>query len=234
MQDFLIVNADDFGLSDGVNEGIIRAHSEGIVTSTSLMVRMPAAVSAARLADDHPGLSVGLHMDIGEWQFRSEEWVPLYERVPQADAEAVAGELEAQLHLFTQLTGKNPTHIDSHQHAHMREPLRSLIISAASRLGIPLRHFSDVRYCGDFYGQDECGEALVGRTTAEFLANTIEAASVGAMEVSCHPAAFVDFAGVYANERLAELAALCSPRARNAISKRGMRLISFAQLTNKH
>ena len=46
----LIVNADDFGMSDGVNEGIVSAFTHGIVRSTSLMVRMPAAESAAALA----------------------------------------------------------------------------------------------------------------------------------------------------------------------------------------
>jgi predicted glycoside hydrolase/deacetylase ChbG (UPF0249 family) len=57
----LIVNGDDFGLSAGVNEGIIEAHASGILTSTSLMVRAPAAEQAAHAARDHPELSVGLH-----------------------------------------------------------------------------------------------------------------------------------------------------------------------------
>ncbi len=53
----LIVNADDFGLSAGVNEGIVEAHVSGIVTSTSLMVDRPAAAGAAGLAREHPALS---------------------------------------------------------------------------------------------------------------------------------------------------------------------------------
>ena len=63
----LIVNADDFGLSPGVNAGVARTHEEGIVTSASLMVRQPAAEEAAAYARATPALGVGLHVDLGEW-----------------------------------------------------------------------------------------------------------------------------------------------------------------------
>ena len=61
---YLIVNADDFGQSTGINKGVIQAHEEGIVTSASLMVRWPAAPEAAAYARNRPGLSVGLHVDL--------------------------------------------------------------------------------------------------------------------------------------------------------------------------
>ena len=57
----LIVNADDFGLAAGVNEGIIEAHVNGVLTSTSLMVERSEAADAVRLARAHPALSIGLH-----------------------------------------------------------------------------------------------------------------------------------------------------------------------------
>lgn len=60
----LIVNGDDFGLSAGINEGIAAAHEKGILASTSLMVRWPAA--AAAYARTHPELSIGLHLDLGQ------------------------------------------------------------------------------------------------------------------------------------------------------------------------
>ena len=84
---YLIVNADDFGLSEGVNRGIIRAHEQGILTSASLMVRWPAAAEAARYAAQHPRLSVGLHLDLAEWVYRDDQWVPRYQVVPPDDAE---------------------------------------------------------------------------------------------------------------------------------------------------
>ena len=61
---YLIVNADDFGQTSGINRGIVEAHLYGIVTSTSLMVDQPGAEEAARLAAGLDNLSVGLHASI--------------------------------------------------------------------------------------------------------------------------------------------------------------------------
>lgn len=80
---YLIVNADDFGQSTGVNRGIIKAHEQGIVTSASLMVRWPFAAEAAQYSHRHPEFSLGIHLDFGEWAYREETWVPLYEVVPR-------------------------------------------------------------------------------------------------------------------------------------------------------
>ena len=60
----LVVNADDFGASSGVNRGIVHSHVHGIVTSASLMVDGPAAEPAVELALEHPELGVGLHWDL--------------------------------------------------------------------------------------------------------------------------------------------------------------------------
>src|SRR5688572_27225623 len=78
----LVVNADDFGMSAGVNRGIIEAYRNGIVTSASLMVRGPAAAEAAALSRGCPALSVGLHVDLGEWVYREGKWSASYEVVP--------------------------------------------------------------------------------------------------------------------------------------------------------
>src|ERR671914_186803 len=93
---FLIVNADDFGQSRGINRGVIDAHRHGIVTSASLMVRWPAALEAAAYARAHPELSVGLHLDLGEWIFRGDRWEAVYEVVPSSDHEKVADEVARQ------------------------------------------------------------------------------------------------------------------------------------------
>ncbi len=94
---YLIVNADDFGQTFGVNRGIIRAHEHGIVTSASLMVRWPAAAAAAAYAGGRAGFSLGLHLDFGEWARRDGAWVKLYQVVPLDDLEAVEAEARSQL-----------------------------------------------------------------------------------------------------------------------------------------
>ena len=73
----LVVNADDFGRSAAINRGVMRAHERGIVTSATLMVRWPAAAPAAELARASE-LSVGLHLDLGEWEYRDGEWRAVY------------------------------------------------------------------------------------------------------------------------------------------------------------
>src|SRR5436190_16664985 len=101
----LIVNADDFGLSTGVNDGIIESAEKGILTSASLMVRQSAAFEAAAYARRGGHISVGLHLDFGEWVYRNGEWVPRYSVVSFQDESAVAEELARQLSQFETLVG---------------------------------------------------------------------------------------------------------------------------------
>src|SRR5579863_7393824 len=125
---YLIVNADDFGQSRGVNDAVIQAHEHGIVTSASLMVRWPAAREAGEYARRRPQLGVGLHLDLGEWTYRNGSWAPLYEVVDESDADAVSEEVARQLQDFERLVGRPPTHLDSHQHRHRRQPLKSIVV----------------------------------------------------------------------------------------------------------
>src|SRR5262245_10121502 len=105
---YLIINADDFGQSPGINRGIIQGFEQGIVTSASLMVRWPAAAAAAAYAGAHSGLSVGLHLDLGEWACRDGKWAPVYTVVAENDAAGVDTEISRQLELFRTLVGQDP------------------------------------------------------------------------------------------------------------------------------
>src|SRR5919109_4653329 len=98
---WLIVTGDDFGISRGVNRGIVEAHRYGILTSTSLMVDRPACGEAAALARECATLSVGLHLELDP-----------------TDAAGVPRELERQVARFRQLVGSTPTHVDSHHDVH--------------------------------------------------------------------------------------------------------------------
>lgn len=224
---WLVVNADDFGLSHGVNRGVALAHEQGIVTSASLMVRPDAADDAAAFARTHPGLSIGLHVDLGEWEYACDAWRAVYEVVSADERNAVEAELERQLGRFRRLVGRAPTHLDSHQHVHRDEPVRSVLMDAAAALGVPLRGEGDVRYCGEFYGQTGRGEPILSAVSAASLVALIQRLPEGAVELGCHPAAARDAPSVYRDERVAELAALCDPRVRRAIQTEGIELCSF-------
>ena len=227
----LVTNADDLGQSVGINRGIIKAHECGIVTSASLMVRWPAAEDAVARAREHPRLGLGLHVDLGEWAYREERWVALYEVVCLEDACAVQAEVARQLARFRELTGRDPTHLDSHQHVHRAEPVRSIVCGAGRSLGIPVRHFTaGVRYCGDFYGQGEKGSPAPEAIHVDSLVGIIQALPEGVTELACHPGYACDLDSMYASEREMELRALCHPRVWAALDRGAVGVRSFAEV----
>jgi chitin disaccharide deacetylase len=229
----LIVNADDFGQSAGINAGIVEAHRRGIVTSASLMVRGSAAAEAVELGRDCPALSLGLHLDLGEWVFRDSAWVPRYQVVPLDDPQAVRAEMARQLASFQRMTRSEPTHIDSHQHVHLNEPVRAIAEEFAQALRVPLRRcHAAIRYCGDFYGQDSDGSPLPARISVDGLLGILADLPEGVVELCCHPAAAADLDTMYRAERRQELAALCDPRIRGAVEKLGIKLCSFRDIAS--
>ncbi len=231
MRRYLIVNADDFGLSEGVNRGIIEAAEKGIVTSASLMVRQPAGGAAAAWARSGAKLSLGLHLDLGEWVYRDKEWVPLYSVVPTDDAQAVASEVARQLAEFRTLVGRNPTHLDSHQHVHRNEPVRSITAGLARQLGVPVREQQPgIHYCGDFYGQTGEGETLPDALSVKNLKKILAALPPGVTELGCHPGYDNGLDSPYRFERELEIKALCAPELRQALTSLGIELCCFDNL----
>jgi chitin disaccharide deacetylase len=227
----LIINADDFGLSAGINRGVAEAHERGVVTSASLMVCWPDASPAAAHARRWADFSIGLHLDLGEWTYRDGSWRSCYERVAMDDLDAVAFEIDAQLNRFHTLVGRDPTHLDSHQHVHLREPLRQLMLERGDRLGIPIRGLTgEARYCGSFYGLGRDGEPNPGAISLDGFMAAADVPEAALIEVGCHPAAEVDFESMYGLERVRELHVLCDPRLRAALDVAGLELASFHDL----
>ncbi|HEY7167617.1 MAG TPA: ChbG/HpnK family deacetylase [Candidatus Binatia bacterium] len=230
---YLIVNADDFGQSRGINRGIIEAHERGIVTSASLMVRWPAVAEAAAYSRSNPSLSLGIHIDLGEWKYRDGEWLPFYEVVRLDDEKAVASEILRQIEVFRNILGSNPTHIDSHQHVHVKEPARAILSAISADFGVPLRCLStSVRYCGDFYGQSTEGRSFPELITAVRLIDLLVEVHPGVTELGCHPGYVSDLDTEYREERALEIRALCDPRVRSALEAAEINLISFHQVTS--
>jgi chitin disaccharide deacetylase len=224
---YLIVNADDFGYSRGINRGILDAHDEGIVTSASLMVERPAAVEAATEAQERPRLGVGLHVEVGRWQVT---WLPKRgsARSPASVERRAAEDLRRQLDRFRLLVGRDPSHLDSHQHRHLAELVRPAFEEVAAELAIPLRRIDPrVRFCGDFYGHDGRGRPEHDSITAEALVRVIENIEDGATELCCHPGYADDLRDWYRTERELEVRALCDPRVQNAVVRGDVRLCTF-------
>lgn len=226
---FLVLNADDLGLSEAVNEGIFRAHAEGVVTSASLMVRQGAAPAAAEAAASHPELAIGLHIDLGEWIYERGEWIQAYLHCDTDDRDAVEAECRAQLERFRALLGRDPTHLDSHQHVHESEPVAGVAEALADELGVPLRNRA-VRYEGGFYGQSGKGEAFPDGISPERLRALIGELPPGWTEIGCHPAAGPVPTSSYDAERQVEMRTLCDPSIREALNVTNVKLCSFAQV----
>ncbi len=242
---YVIINADDFGLSPAVNRGIVQAHRSGGVTSTSLMVNMPGFEDALRLAASVPGLSVGLHFNLtygrpvstpeqvasligADGLFHRSQpielWHPLH----------VERELSAQWRRMTD-AGLRPTHLDSHHLLHqMHRMIYRVMVDKACREGVPLRRSqidhglpsrSDLLMTGgillDTYGDD--GAAARLHTYLRELAP-------GCTEIACHPG-YVDAALCTVSDwtelRERELSVFADPELPAAMRQLGIHPISY-------
>ena len=151
----LIVNADDLGWSEAVTSGILKAHREGIVTSTTLLTNLPGAEEAlSRARRETPDLALGVHLNLMEGRPLAPRdevaaildstgcFVPsptaLYWKVwcSEAARRAALRELEAQLG-WARAHGLEPSHVDSHKHVHLMPPLLPRVVEMVRRYGIP-------------------------------------------------------------------------------------------------
>lgn len=246
----LIVNADDFGRTAGVNRGVLEAHDAGIVTSATLMVNHPAAEQAAKSARSRPRLGLGLHLALtgGPASLPQERVPSLVDergRLPAkpdglsaADPEEVAAEAWAQLERFRALVGANPSHLDSHHHAHRLPVVLDAVVALAREIGLPVRRASEevgerLRSAGirtteafveSFYGE---GVRLEG------LLDTLRALPSGTSELMCHPAVVdeeLSAGSGYAEPRGRELALLTRAEVRSALAREAIVLIHYGEL----
>jgi chitin disaccharide deacetylase len=218
----LIVNGDDFGLARGVNEGIVEAHTNGILTSTSLMVLGSAASEAAAVARSHPKLSIGLHF-----------------------VEDAAGDLDdpaeaersfcAQLERFRQLIGRNPTHVDSHHHVHAANDRIGIFRALVEPLGIPLRGDGQVPYVGGFWPEWEPGVRNLDYIRRPFLRHLVDTeVGEGFTELGCHPARVTeDLHSSYLHERELELQTLTGEGLGKELEATGVKLASYHDWSNR-
>lgn len=149
----IIINADDFGLCTGVNRAVMEAHTDGILTSATLMANMPAAPEAVKIAKELPNLGVGLHMNLldGKALSNSKKVKVLlnsdghfkYSAVKLAVKsifsekikEAIEIELTEQIKWMLN-KGIRPTHFDSHKHFHCFSSIYPIVCRLAEEFGI--------------------------------------------------------------------------------------------------
>lgn len=149
----LIVNADDFGRSDSINQAVIRAHREGILTTASLMVNEPACSQAVALAGEHPSLGVGLHLTLlcghsalpaaqipglvnGRNEFTNN---PSGAGFKYFFNRRLRGQLREEIHAQFQrfkATGLPLDHLNGHLHLHLHPVILRILTEDAAQLGL--------------------------------------------------------------------------------------------------
>ena len=151
----LVVNADDLGLTVGVNDGIFDAHDHGILTSASVFASAPATSDAIRRARSRPSLGVGVHLALvdgtptlppsrvptlveDDGRFRH-SWKPFIVACLTGKVSLVEMELEltAQVERLCS-AGVRLTHLDAHKHVHAYPPVFAIVARLAGRFGIPV------------------------------------------------------------------------------------------------
>ena len=202
----LIVNADDFGMSPGINRAVLEAHRSGIVTSTSLLANGAAFEEAVAAARATPALGVGVHVNLtqgcpvggaaglGALVGSDGEFLGNAERVyfrmvaGRISMDAAEREIRAQIERV-QDAGIQPTHLDGHQHVHMWPPLFALAARLAAEYGLWGVRVSRER---------RVAFAALWRRNKEFRGKIMQQAGVGLglafLAVACRAA--LDGAGV--------------------------------------
>lgn len=222
----LIVNADDFGYSRGINYGIIDAHLNGIVNSTTMMMNMPGVGHAVELAKVNPTLQVGIHLVLSCGKPLLSDVPSLvdenghFKRLPDFlnDRDLPLLELErewtAQIEKFLE-TGLIPSHFDSHHHIHAIPEFLPVVQKLSRKYSLSARQaeghtvegvpaFTDV-FLHDFYGE--------GATEDYFEKISSRVHDGQTVEIMCHPG-YLDHdilkGSSYASQRVEETRILTS------------------------
>lgn len=253
----LIINADDFGMNEGVSRGIVRGLTEGIVSDTTLMVGMPYAEQAAALVLEAGIRNVGIHLTLtcGKPVSQAQAVPSLVDEngcfypktalmLEHAKAVDVEKEYRAQIAKFFSL-GLGMTHIDSHHHSHFYGDNLDIAIKLAKELKVPMRHHNIVA------GRDTKAAILEAglKTTDEFtigfyqhgvsikqLQKEIDKhldGGIQSLEVMCHPA-YVEQELIQSSSynlwRANELAVLTSYEMKRYIRDNDVMLTNFRRI----
>lgn len=195
----VLFNADDFGLTKGVTDGIIKAHKDGVVSSTTLMMNGKAVNHAVSQAKKHPLLKVGIHLvltwgkpisgsvptlldDQGFFKFRN-----TFIEMGVADVDAVEREWCAQIDAFL-ATGLPLHHIDSHHHIHGWEPLKEVVVKLAQRYNVPVRYVESLKGNPEILLTETLWLDFYGEGVDHEIFNKLQHLDTASVEVMTHPA----------------------------------------------
>lgn len=222
----IFFNADDLGLTHGVNLGIVDCYKKGVVNSASLMTTTPYFEEAVSLIKEHQLENIGLHFNLTEFQPALTTHKTIVDEKgvffrticdkKNIDLREVAVELEAQYQRAV-AAGVVITHFDSHHHVHMSALLKKVFLKMADKYSMPLRKvpngyrnpvkwlkhfllFKNHRFYTDSFSSDFYDGAVSTTVLEKIIKN-----AKGTIEIMCHPG-YVDAEnGVYDLQRQLEI-----------------------------
>ncbi|HDG97268.1 MAG TPA: ChbG/HpnK family deacetylase [Desulfobacterales bacterium] len=253
----LLVDADDFGMSPGVNKGIIKAIQHGIVRNTGVMVNYEHANDARFLLREYPYVSLGIHFCIEDQQMI---WGPI---------QKIEQELDAQVQRFISLVGSPPTYFNGHRNILRYPRVLLAALRVAKRWRIPFTRSFNLYLPADrltrfnyyVHHPQRAIKHLMGKLVTQYMhlygvrtadrqifldpanyskkssletwLHIIEILPEGINEIYCHPGypdeSLAQYA-TYVREREIEVEVLTCPELRQAIKDKGIQLISFKDL----
>lgn len=242
----VIINADDFGLTNSVTDGVLYAWKNGIVTSTTMIMNLGVSTEyALRKAKEHLDLPVGIHLNISLGKPLCNNHTNLinengyfinWNEDYAYDLDEIEREFTAQIEYFYK-SGLRPTHLDGHHHCHGFKDIFKVTLKLAKKYNLPIRpqvgviNDNDKNYCSptriadDFYNRNASIETL-----EMILKATNDSESV---DIMCHPGYncdnLINFTS-YNTMRNNELNILTSETVLNMFNDCDVNLISYKDL----
>ncbi|WP_311482219.1 carbohydrate deacetylase [uncultured Anaerococcus sp.] len=248
----LIINADDFGYSRGVNAGIIEAYSEGLLTSTTIMAGMPGFDEAVELAKKHKGLGVGVHLTLTcgypvssnlktivdeSGLFMNLSFYEDSKFESLIDLDEVYAEWKSQIEKVLE-SGIKPTHLDSHHHVNNIGKIKDVFVKLAREYSLPVRNNfdvpSDIKTTSkliDYF--DRIGfvkKIWRGMNCGNLIkdCNTYDS-----IEIMCHPAYVDNYLLTHSSfhvDRTSTLKELKDVELKDELNKNKIEMINFSQI----
>lgn len=246
----VIINGDDFGFSEGQNLGILKAHKEGILTSTTAMAGGPALSHGMALAKECPRLGIGVHLTLDALSpISPKERIPsLVDKDGKFRRFSMEGPLPVKLEeVYLEWTaqiekirsfGVEPSHLDGHHHMHLHKDLHQVTVTLAKEYHLPIRlvpsyvteelsellEKNEIRCLyglTDFYKETVSKEYFLKfRENHAHLEEEI-------LEIMCHPAYLDEVIlknSSYQIHRVHELSILIDPEVREAVESQKLLL----------
>ena len=230
----LIINADDYGYTQGINKGIIHGHKNGIISSTTVLTNSPNLQQSYDLVKECPQLGLGVHLtltlgkpltqghsltDQNGYFFNRKEI-----NLSIMDKKEIYNEWKSQIELFIQTFNQYPTHLDSHHSVHDQPETFAITQYLCQEYNLTCRRHSPAKFIGNFFGANITVDFII-----ETLKNNINEECI---EIMTH-AGFSDQElrdlSSYNDDREKELEILCDKTLIRYIEENNIALINYNQ-----